>query len=138
MSTEIDLKHTKCLSDKIVCFYAPLKKQNWKTFANTKQVKTVTSTQSKLVEVKAACNVFGQLIMLSEENDIWRLWSLHITDLTSTDKDRKYNIPDWMYGGDFLTIDMIVFLRNGLKIITLGNRTWGVSTMLERRHMPPR
>jgi uncharacterized protein YaaW (UPF0174 family) len=59
------------LVDKIVIFNAPLKKQNLKTFADTKKFKKVNqSRRNNLVEVKAAGNVFGQLLMLSEKNDI--------------------------------------------------------------------
>jgi hypothetical protein len=47
MPTEMDLEARKKLAqerlvDKTVSFYAPVKKENLKTFANTKKVKKVT------------------------------------------------------------------------------------------------
>ena len=58
------------LVDKTVSFYNPLPKQKLKTFDEKKKRQKLTTTQKKLVEIKAERNLFGQLVMLSEEHNI--------------------------------------------------------------------
>lgn len=58
------------LADKTVSFHSPLRKQKLRTFAALKTKVKLSSTQNKLVEVKAQRNLFGQLVMLSEENNV--------------------------------------------------------------------
>jgi hypothetical protein len=66
--------HTKFVNERLVektiSFYAPLRKQKLKTFDDKKKRKKLTTSQKKVVEIKAERNLFGQLVMLSEQHDI--------------------------------------------------------------------
>ena len=57
------------LVEKTVSFYTPLPKQKLKTF-DEKRDRKLTTTQKKIVEIKAERNLFGQLVMLSEQHKI--------------------------------------------------------------------
>ena len=58
------------LVEKTVPFHAPLKKQKLKTLAKTAVKKKLTSSQNKVVQLAAQRNVFGQMLVLSEEYQI--------------------------------------------------------------------
>ena len=58
------------LIDKAVSFYAPLKMPSLKTVASMKKSKKLTSLDKKIVEIKAERNIFGQLVLLSKDNNI--------------------------------------------------------------------
>lgn len=58
------------LVEKNVSFHSPLSRQNLRTFAALKKKKQLTSTQKKVLEIKAERNLFGQLVLLSEEHNI--------------------------------------------------------------------
>ena len=58
------------LVDKSVPFHEPIKRMKLKTFASTTLVKKVKSSDNKLVQIKAERNIFGQLVLLSVENNI--------------------------------------------------------------------
>lgn len=53
-----------------VCFHSPLKRNKLKTFTCSTKNQTLTSSQNKVVELKAERNMFGQLVILSERNNI--------------------------------------------------------------------
>ena len=56
--------------EKSVPFHDPIKRQKLKTFATTSLVKKVKSSDNKLVQIKTERNIFGQLVLLSVENNI--------------------------------------------------------------------
>lgn len=58
------------LVDKSVPFHEPIKRMKLKTFASACVVKKVRSSENKLIQIKAERNVFGQLVLLSVENNI--------------------------------------------------------------------
>ena len=60
----------ECLIDRTVSFYAPLNRLSLKTFASMKKSKKLTSSNKKVVEIKAERNIFSQLVLLSEDSNI--------------------------------------------------------------------
>ena len=64
-----DFVQTK-LVEKTVPFHSPLKKQKLKTLDKTVIHKKVTSTENKVVQIAAQRNVFGQMLVLSEEHNV--------------------------------------------------------------------
>ena len=53
-----------------VAFHYPIKRNKLKTFANAEVKKTLKSTQNKMTQIKSERNIFGQLVLLSVQNDI--------------------------------------------------------------------
>ena len=53
-----------------VAFHNRIKRNKLKTFANAEVRKTLKSTQNKMTQIKAERNIFGQLVLLSVQNDI--------------------------------------------------------------------
>lgn len=58
------------LVERTISFFTPLPKQKLKTFDEKTKRKKLTTTQNKIVEIKVERNLFGQLVMLSEQHDI--------------------------------------------------------------------
>jgi len=58
------------LVNKSIKFHDPMRKLNLHTFQSMAIKRTVTSTQSKAICVKAERNLFGKLLLLSREHDI--------------------------------------------------------------------
>ena len=61
---------TQRLVRKTVSFHQPIPRNKLSTFASLSQTKKVTTAANKHIQVKAERNLFGQLVMLSEENNI--------------------------------------------------------------------
>ena len=61
---------TERLVNKALSFHAPLKKVGLKTFAAVHKTKTVKASSNKLLQVAAQRDIFGQLMMISQENNI--------------------------------------------------------------------
>ena len=53
-----------------VAFHNPIKRNKLKTFAKAEVKKTLKSTQNRMTQIKAERNIFGQLVLLSVQNDI--------------------------------------------------------------------
>ena len=51
-------------------FYQPIKQIKLKTFASVGVVKKVTSTHTKVLQIKAERNIFGQLVLPSVKHNI--------------------------------------------------------------------
>jgi len=58
------------LVDRSLFFHSPIKKKKLKTFASAAVMRKIKSSDSKLVEIKAERNIFGQLILLSMQYEI--------------------------------------------------------------------
>ena len=58
------------LVSKSVKFYEPVKQIKLKIFASVSMVKKVKGTQNKVLQIKAECNIFGQLVLFSVEHNI--------------------------------------------------------------------
>ena len=58
------------LVEKSVLFHDPIKRTKLKTFATAAVVKKVTSSNNKMLQLKAERNIFGQLVVLAAQNDI--------------------------------------------------------------------
>jgi hypothetical protein len=58
------------LIEKSLKFHAPLRRQSLKTWASLEKKKTLHSSKMKVVQVTAQRNLFGQLLILSEENNL--------------------------------------------------------------------
>ncbi|KAL8572866.1 hypothetical protein ACOMHN_011115 [Nucella lapillus] len=61
---------TERLVNKTLNFHAPLKKVGLKTFASVHKTKTVRASSNKTIQVAAQRDIFGQLMMISQENNI--------------------------------------------------------------------
>ncbi|KAL8593158.1 hypothetical protein ACOMHN_009813 [Nucella lapillus] len=61
---------TERLVNKTLSFHAPLKKVGLKTFASVHKTKTVRASSNKTIQVAAQRDIFGQLMMISQENNI--------------------------------------------------------------------
>ena len=61
---------TERLVEKSTSFHQPISRKALSTFASLKESKKVTNAANKQIEIKAERNLFGQLLMLSEKNNI--------------------------------------------------------------------
>ena len=63
----------KFIQDRVVnhnvAFHNPIKRNTLKTFAKAEVKKTLKSTQNRMAQIKAERNIFGQLVLLSVQND---------------------------------------------------------------------
>ena len=64
----------KFLQDRMVnhnvVFHNAIKRNKLKTFAKAEAKKTLKRTQNRMTQIKAERNIFGQLVLLSLQNDI--------------------------------------------------------------------
>ena len=58
------------LVEKSVSFHAPIKRNKTKTFAHLQSTVKVKTSKKNVVKITAQRNLFGQLLMLSHDNDL--------------------------------------------------------------------
>lgn len=61
---------TDRLVNKSVSFHQPIPRKTLSTFSSMKERRNVTSAANKQIEIRAERNLFGQLLMISQENNI--------------------------------------------------------------------
>lgn len=57
------------LTEKSVAFHDPINQNKLKTLATSEAGKKVSSTQNKITQIRAECNILGQLALLAVQND---------------------------------------------------------------------
>lgn len=55
---------------KEISFHDPIKRNNIKTFKVLQEKRTVSTTQNKLVEIRAERNLFGRILLLSQNHEL--------------------------------------------------------------------
>ena len=80
------------LKEKTTAFHAPIKKNKLNTFAVLKKTETIKNKSNKEIKITAQRNVYAQLLMLAQENDIdlEKIHSLRLLSRTRfNDKDLR-------------------------------------------------
>ena len=60
----------KRLVTKTLKFHEPLPRQSLKTFGSLEKTKKLKSSKMKIIQISAQLNLFGQLLILSEDNNL--------------------------------------------------------------------
>ena len=120
------------LIEKQVSFHAPLKKLKLKTFAAMAVERKISTSKQKTVNIRAERNLLGQLLILSQSNDIsfdklfqFSLspvpWSLGTADgcLAKTDKSQLMHVIEQEFKHDVIILEpqRSVFVVDGNALI---------------------